>query len=87
MDIDFDELPDNLQVISIIRRKKRFSIMGRNPKNYENWIKKVDELFFEKFGLGYMDVEDYLWFDSFSDGETPSEAVAGFVETNQEYDI
>ena len=47
---------------------------------YETWLNKCDKLVSNEFGLGLMDFPDFLWYDTFEDGFSPSEAVEQFKE-------
>lgn len=41
---------------------------------FEEWLKELDRLFLEYFGVGYRDVEDYDWWAEYEGENTPTEA-------------
>jgi len=51
-------------------------------KSYGEWMKDVDNFFWEQFGLSSRDLPDYMWRDLYDDGLTPREAYRSNIEDN-----
>lgn len=49
---------------------------------YNHWKCELDQIFSSRFGFTSDDVEDYLWYDAFSDGLSPTEAFKEWMDEN-----
>lgn len=49
----------------------------------EEFMTALDQLFLETFGLGYEDFPDYLWYDCWANGMTPTQAFDDFRKDNE----
>lgn len=47
---------------------------------FQAWMRRVDACVARKVGLTTSDLADWTWADAFSDGMSPSEAAAAFLD-------
>lgn len=47
---------------------------------FDLWMHRVDLYLIDKVGMASDDMEDWLWYDAFSNGELPIEAAKEFLE-------
>lgn len=48
-------------------------------RNFQEWLKKVDQVSVDKTGFGVRDFEDWHWRDAFEDEMRPREAFLEFA--------
>lgn len=53
-------------------------------KNFEQWLKEVNNALIEKCSLGYMDLPDCSYAQWFEDGITPKQAAARAIKNAKE---
>ena len=47
---------------------------------FDTWIKNVDALMIDHFGLAHDDLPDALWRDKYDDGLSPIEAIESTID-------
>ena len=51
-------------------------------EKFDDWMEKVDSLFEQEIGLNTQDLPDWGYYDSWFAGDSPREAMSGYVEDN-----
>lgn len=51
-----------------------------DESGFNEYMRRVDRVLEAKFGVGYMDLPDYLWRDAYENELDPRDAVQDFIE-------